>query len=147
MRLLPVAIALSLAAACYADIITLKNGRTINGTYLGGTPRQIKVEVGDNIQTIDVGDIARIEFNGGGYTSSRETPRDDGRPTLRRADADSGSSSSSSSDSGYGSGSGSRTAGSRPVILQPDPNDSGSYPSSSGSSASSDDSRPTLRRS
>jgi hypothetical protein len=149
MRLLPVGIALSLAAACYADIITLKNGRTINGTYLGGTPRQIKVEVGDNIQTIDVGDVARIEFNGGGYTSSRDsshdTPRDDGRPTLRRADSDSGSSSSSSSDSGYGSGS--RTTGSRPVILQPDPNDSGSYPSSSGSSASSDDSRPTLKRS
>jgi len=155
MRLLPVAIALSLAAACYADIITLKNGRIVNGTYLGGTPRQIKVEVGDNIQTIDVADIARIEFNGGGYTSSRDGSRDtppaDGRPTLRRADSDSGSSSSSSSssDSGYGSGSGSgsRTAGSRPVILQPDPNDSGSYPSSSGSSASSDDSRPTLKRS
>src|SRR5271155_1970490 len=136
MRLLPVAIALSLAAACYADIITLKNGRIVNGTYLGGTPRQIKVEVGDNIQPIDVADIARIEFNGGGYTSSRDGSRDtppaDGRPTLRRADSDSGSSSSSSSssDSGYGSGSGSgsRTAGSRPVILQPDPNDSGSYP-------------------
>ena len=95
MRLLPVAIAVSLAAACYADIITLKNGRVINGTYLGGTPRQIKVEVGDNIQTVDVGDIARIEFNGGGSTSSRDnsrdTPHDDGRPTLRRADSDSGS--------------------------------------------------------
>src|ERR1700677_4692917 len=101
MRLVPVviraAIALSLAAACYADIITLKNGRIINGTYLGGTARQVKVEVGDNIQTLDVGDIARIEFSGGGYTSSRsDTPRDDGRPTLRRSD-DSGSSSSSSS--------------------------------------------------
>jgi hypothetical protein len=151
MRLLPVAIALSLGAACYADIVTLKNGRIVNGTYLGGTPRQIKVEVGDNIQTIDVADIARIEFSNGGYTSSRDgsrdTPRDDGRPTLRRADSDSGSSSSSSSDSS--SGSGSRTTGSRPVILQPDPNDTGSYPSSgsSGSSYPSDDSRPTLKRS
>jgi len=100
MRLLPVAIALALAAASYADIVTLKNGRIINGTYLGGTPRQIKVEVGDNIQTIDVGDIARIEFNSGGNASSRDTPRDtprdDSRPTLRRADSDSGSSGSSS---------------------------------------------------
>src|ERR1700728_4630365 len=110
MRLLPVAIALSLAAACYADTVTLKNGRIINGTYLGGTPRQIKVEVGDNIQTLDVGDIARIEFNGGGGGGSdtaREAPRDNGRPTLRRADAggsDSGSSSSGGSGSGgYGS--------------------------------------------
>src|SRR5580693_4808018 len=73
MRLLPLAMAFSLTAVCYGDIITLKNGRTINGTYLGGTPRQIKVEVGDNIQTVDVGDIARIEFNGGGSTSSRDS--------------------------------------------------------------------------
>ena len=85
MRLLVTTIALGLAATCYADIITLKNGRIINGTYLGGTARQIKVEVGDNIQTLDVGDIARIEFSNGGYTSARDTPRDDGRPTLRRA--------------------------------------------------------------
>jgi hypothetical protein len=149
MRLLPLAIAFSLTAVCYGDVITLKNGRTINGTYLGGTPRQIKVEVGDNIQTLDVGEIARIEFNGGGggSDSAREAPRDNGRPTLRRADAggsDSGSSSSGGSGSGgYGSG-GSGGSGSRPVILQPDPNDTGSYPSSS--STASDNSRPTLRR-
>jgi hypothetical protein len=147
MRLVPLAIALSLAAACYADVITLKNGRTINGTYLGGTARQIKVEVGDNIQTLDVGDVARIEFSNAGYTSSRnDAPRDDGRPTLRRVDSDSGSNSGSGSSSGSGSGSG--ASGSRPVILQPDPNDTGAYPSSgsSGSSLPTDDSRPTLRR-
>jgi len=153
MRLLPVAIvttiALGLAGASYADIITLKNGRIINGTYLGGTARQVKVEVGDNIQTLDVGDIARIEFSSGGYASSRnDAPRDDGRPTLRRPDSDSGSSSSSSSNPGPYSGSGSGSPNSHPVILQPDPNDTGSYPSSgsSGSSLPSDNSRPTLRR-
>ncbi len=150
MRLLTVAIALSLAAVSYADIITLKNGRIINGTYLGGTPRQIKVEVGDNIQTIDIGDIARIEFSGAGSTSSRDIPRDtsrdDGRPTLRRADSDSGSSSGSSSGSGSGGyGSGSGAPSSRPVILQPDPNDTGSYPLLRGRRCPSDNSRPTLR--
>jgi hypothetical protein len=146
MRLLPLAMAFSLTAVCYGDIITLKNGRTINGTYLGGTPRQIKVEVGDNIQTVDVGDIARIEFNGGGGGSDtvREAPRDNGRPTLRRADS-SGSDASSSSSGGSSSGGyGSGGYGSRPVILQPDPNDTGSYPSSS--STATDNSRPTLRR-
>src|ERR1700689_971040 len=98
MRLLPLAIGLSLAAACFADIVTLKNGRIINGTYLGGTPRQIKVEVGDNVQTIDMGHISRTQFSSGGSTrsrdGSRDPPRDDGRPPLRRAD------SGSSSDSG-----------------------------------------------
>ena len=81
MRLLNLAIVFALATAGYADIITLKNGRVINGTYLGGTPREIKVEVADEIQTFDVADVSRIQFGSG---SSPAQSRDD-RPTLRRA--------------------------------------------------------------
>lgn len=77
MRLL--AAALTLALAAQADIITLKNGRIVNGTYLGGTPRQIKVEVGDEIETYEVSDVSRIEFSGGASSI-----RSDNRPTLRR---------------------------------------------------------------
>jgi hypothetical protein len=47
---------LALATTAFADVITLKNGRVINGTYLGGSPRQVKVEVGDQIMTLDVSD-------------------------------------------------------------------------------------------
>src|SRR5438093_12369222 len=84
MRLQYAAIVLaigSIATIGFADTITLKNGRVINGTYLGGTARQVKVEVNDDIQTLNVSDVARIEFSGG----LASAPRSDDRPTLRRA--------------------------------------------------------------
>jgi hypothetical protein len=64
MRLISAAMALTFATCVFADTITLKNGSVINGTFLGGTARTVRVDVGDNIQTLDVGDISRIEFGG-----------------------------------------------------------------------------------
>lgn len=64
MRLIYAGMALTFAAVGFADTITLKNGSVINGDYLGGTARTVRVEVGDNIQTLDVSDISRIEFGG-----------------------------------------------------------------------------------
>jgi len=93
MRLKYLAIALALASTGFGDTIVLKNGRVINGTYLGGTPRQVKVEVADQITVVDVGDIARIEFSGGGSGGYTSAPRTDGgRPTLHRADNAAGTS-------------------------------------------------------
>jgi hypothetical protein len=83
MRLIHFGIALALATAGFADTIILKSGRVINGTYLGGSPRQVKVEIGDQIQTLDVGDIARIDFGG---VASMPARGDDRRPTMRRPD-------------------------------------------------------------
>ena len=82
MRLIYLGVALLCAASGFADTITLKSGRVINGTYLGGSPRTVKVEMGDRIETLDVSDIARIEF-GGGKASIDD---DDRRPALRRSD-------------------------------------------------------------
>jgi len=53
------------AAAGLADTLTLRNGQVVNGTYLGGTARTVKMEVGDAIQTYDVTDIATLEFTAG----------------------------------------------------------------------------------
>lgn len=50
------------AAAMAADTVTLKDGRAMAGTYLGGSPREVKLDAGDRIRTLDVADIARIEF-------------------------------------------------------------------------------------
>jgi len=85
MRLLRIAIVLAIAAAGFADTVTLKSGRVINGTYLGGTARTIRVEVGDNIETYDVSEVSRIEFRSASSTSS-SVGGDEQRPTLRRAD-------------------------------------------------------------
>lgn len=62
MRLFSLAFALTVAAVGLADTIVMKDGRSIRGTFLGGSPRQVKIEVGDQIQTVDIGDISRIEF-------------------------------------------------------------------------------------
>ncbi len=64
MRVLCIAVLVACAATAFADTITLKNGRSIQGNYLGGSPRQVKLEVGDQIQNFDVDDIVRIEFSG-----------------------------------------------------------------------------------
>jgi len=78
MRLLHFGIALLLATAGYADVITLKTGRVINGTYLGGTAREVRVEVGDQIETFDTSQIAKIEFGNG----AAPAPSDRNRPVL-----------------------------------------------------------------
>jgi len=94
MRLIYAGIALVCATLGFADTITLKSGRVINGTYLGGTARTVRVDDGVNVRTLDVSDILRIEFGGSSFeSSSRNSGRSSDVPTLRRAD------SSSSSDS------------------------------------------------
>jgi hypothetical protein len=80
MRWLSAILALALATAASADVITLKSGRVINGTYVGGTARQVKVEVAGAVETFDVADIYRIEFSGAAPPQA-----DPDRPTLKRA--------------------------------------------------------------
>ncbi len=63
MRLIYLGIALAVAGAGWADTITLRNGRVIQGTYLGGTARQVRIDGGDQVQTVDVDSIAKIEFS------------------------------------------------------------------------------------
>jgi hypothetical protein len=91
MRLSHFGLLLILATAGFADIVTLKSGRVVNGTYLGGSPREVKVEVAGQIETFDTNQIAKIEFGNGTETAAA----DRNRPVLRRAD-----SSSADSDPG-----------------------------------------------
>ena len=51
-----------------ADTLTLKSGRVINGTYLGGTAREVQMVVDEKIEKFDVGEISQIQF--GGATSA-----------------------------------------------------------------------------
>jgi hypothetical protein len=143
MRFLRLAIALAVVTIGFADTITLRSGRVITGTYLGGNAREVKVDTGDRIQTLNVSDITRIEFSGDGAAPASR-PTDDGRPTLRRSDATILRPDSSDDD--------------RPTLrrsdsatLTPDPSqDAGDgRPTlrSSSPATTSDDDRPTLRRS
>ena len=72
MRLLNFGICLTLVmAAMAADTATLRDGRVVTGTYLGGSPREVRIETADQIQEVDVTDIIRIEF--GAVRESRES--------------------------------------------------------------------------
>jgi len=53
------------AAVCSADTVTLRNGQIVQGTYLGGTARQIRIDVNGSIQTLDVGQVQTVSFDGG----------------------------------------------------------------------------------
>jgi len=81
MRWLCTALLLTVVSTAFADTITLKSGRVIRGTYLGGSPRQVRVEVGDGIQNIDVSDIVRIEFGG---SAPPRPSGDPDRPEMHR---------------------------------------------------------------
>ena len=122
MRLQYAGIVLAIATIGFADTITMKNGRVINGTYLGGTARQVKVEVNDDIQTLNVSDVARIEFSGG----IASAPQRDDRPTLRRS-----------------AGSGSDD---RPTLRRSEGNVSDDRPTLRRSDDNVSEDRPTLRR-
>jgi hypothetical protein len=124
MRLIYAGIALACATLGFADTITLKNGRVINGTFLGGTARTVRIDDGINVRTVDVSDIIRIEFSGSyGDNSSRNSGGYSNGPTLRRAPG----SSSTSADSNSG-----------PTLRRAD--------TSSSSDPDSDPDRPILHR-
>ena len=63
MRLFSIGISLALASLLPADTLTLWTGRLIQGTYLGGSAREVKIDVGDQIQAVNLDEIARIDFN------------------------------------------------------------------------------------
>lgn len=65
MKLSSIGIGLAVAlTALAADKLILKDGRVISGSYLGGSAREVRIETGDQIRTLNVEDIARIHFGG-----------------------------------------------------------------------------------
>ena len=48
----------------FADTLTLKSGKVVHGTYLGGDARNIRMAVEDKIESFDVGDVSILQFGG-----------------------------------------------------------------------------------
>ena len=65
-----------------ADTISLRGGETIQGTYLGGSARQIRFDVNGNIRTFDVGQVQSVNFNDGYTPAGQQTPASD--PNFQR---------------------------------------------------------------
>ena len=65
-----------------ADSITFRDGHSVNGSFLGGDARSIRVAVGDRVETYPVSDIARISFADPSISANAGEPRV-AQPVLR----------------------------------------------------------------
>jgi len=76
---------LLLAGLGLADTVTFRDGHTVNGSFLGGDARSIRVAVGDRVENYPLGDITNISF--GGPIAAAPERREEPRPEFRRQDA------------------------------------------------------------
>ena len=60
--------------AASADTLILRDGKTVQGQFLGGSPRQIRMAVGDNVQTFSVTDVSSLQFEGAKPASDSSSP-------------------------------------------------------------------------
>ena len=76
LRTIPRATALACAFVTFsfADILYLRSGATIQGNFAGGDTRQVKIRVGDHIETYQIEEVQRFEF-GSQNTAAAPAPR------------------------------------------------------------------------
>src|ERR1700676_3965918 len=70
----------AITALCSADSLTLRSGRVVHGQYLGGDARQIRMAVGDRVDTFDVAEVSNLQFGGEERLSSESRPPQDAPP-------------------------------------------------------------------
>jgi hypothetical protein len=103
MRTFFVYLILATAIAGFADSLYLKDGRIVGGTYLGGTARQVRMDLGDRVGSYDIADVARIEFQSAAAAAPAPSPKEREetreRPRLVRADPDSNAAQPASASS------------------------------------------------
>src|SRR5579859_4312150 len=91
MRVLSIVLALAVCGLCIADTLYLKDGRIVGGTYLGGTAREVRIASGDQVQTFDVAEVSRIEFQSAppprAQVDRPQQPPIEERPRLVRAES------------------------------------------------------------
>ncbi len=63
---------LGLCAFCAADTITLRSGGVVEGSYLGGDARNVRIAVGDRVDSYPVSEISTIQFTRG--AAPKQTP-------------------------------------------------------------------------
>jgi hypothetical protein len=71
---------IAITVSCSADSLTLRSGRVVHGQYLGGDTRQIRLAVGDRVETFDVGEVSSLQFGNEERLSSEARPPQDAPP-------------------------------------------------------------------
>jgi hypothetical protein len=69
-----VALGLLVVTIAGADTLELKDGRVLDGRYLGGTQAVVRFEIQGNIQTFNVNDIVALTFTHGGGAAAAPAP-------------------------------------------------------------------------
>src|ERR1700689_5060419 len=59
--------------AAVADTLELKDGRVLQGRYLGGTQAVVRFEINGDVQTFNVSTIVAVTFTGGSGAASAPT--------------------------------------------------------------------------
>lgn len=62
------------ATGAWADRLILKTGTVVNGTYLGGSSRQVRMEVDGQIQSYEIEQVRSIAFGDDQFTSRNTRP-------------------------------------------------------------------------
>jgi hypothetical protein len=62
MSLRIILLCISVISLGFADTVTLRDGKQINGSYLGGDARNVRIAVGDRVETYRVDEISTITF-------------------------------------------------------------------------------------
>ena len=62
------------AAFAQADVLEMKNGKTLNGKYVGGTAGTVRFETSEGVQVIETAAAVALTFTGGGGTTAAAAP-------------------------------------------------------------------------
>ena len=68
------ALSLFVVAVAAADTLELKDGRVLQGRYLGGTQAVLRFEIEGNVQTFGVNDVVALTFTHGGGSAAAAPP-------------------------------------------------------------------------
>ena len=72
--LLALALGMVLAGAAAADTLELKDGRVLQGKFLGGTQATLRFEVNGDVQTFSTNDIVALTFTRGSSQPAAVAP-------------------------------------------------------------------------
>jgi hypothetical protein len=65
---------LGVSALASADTLTLRSGEVVQGTYLGGTAREIRMDLNGAVRTYDIGQILSVTFSDPAYQAPPPPP-------------------------------------------------------------------------
>lgn len=74
MRLKSIFLLSTILGVSFADTLTLKSGKTVDGTYMGGDTREIRMAVGQKIEVFALNDVASIHFVSAPVTATPAEP-------------------------------------------------------------------------